>query len=178
MLQKAKKNEHAYERLIELCDDIGHRISGSPQLDTAILWAQDAMKEDGLIDVRTQDISVNYWKRGKEKLTLHAPKSMDLPLLGLGMSIPTPPTGIRGEVVVVRSFEELENLDDSFVQDKIVVYNVPFTTYGETVQYRSKGPSRAAQKGAVAALVRSISPESYQSPHPIALSHLQGIVVQ
>ena len=33
LLQKAKKNEHAYERLIELCDDIGHRISGSPQLD-------------------------------------------------------------------------------------------------------------------------------------------------
>ena len=168
---KALHNQHAYERLIELCDDIGHRISGSPELDRAILWTQEKMKEDGLINVHTQDVLVNYWKRGEEKLILHSPTNVELPMLGLGMSIATPATGIRAEVVVVRSFDELENLDDVFVQDKIVLYNAPFTTYGETVQYRSKGASRAAQKGAVASLVRSVSPSSYQSPHTGALSY-------
>ena len=174
LIKQSLQNTHGYDRLVALCDDIGHRISGSPQLDAAVIWAQEMMKEDGLIDVRTQNIKVNYWKRGREKLTLHKPTNVDLPILGLGMSISTPPTGIRSEVIVVRSFDELEEIDEALISGKIVAYNVPFTTYGETVQYRSKGPSKAAQKGAVAALVRSISPESYQSPHTGALSYDKG----
>lgn len=174
LIEKSLQNTHGYNRLVALCDDIGHRISGSPQLEEAVLWSQEMMKEDGLIDVRTQDIDVNYWKRGRESLTLHKPTNVELPILGLGMSIPTPPTGIRSEVVVVQSFEELEAMDDTLISGKIVAYNVPFTTYGETVQYRSKGPSRAAQKGAAAVLVRSVSPKSYQSPHTGALSYDDG----
>ena len=146
LIEKSLQNTHGYNRLVALCDDIGHRISGSPQLEEAVLWTQEMMKEDGLIDVRTQDIDVNYWKRGRETLTLHKPTNVELPILGLGMSIPTPPTGIRSEVVVVQSFEELEAMDDTLISGKIVAYNVPFTTYGETVQYRSKGPSEQLKK--------------------------------
>lgn len=50
-------------------------------------------------------------------------------------------------------------------EGKIVVYDVPFTTYGETVQYRSRGAVEAARVGGVAALVRSVTTFSIDSPH-------------
>jgi carboxypeptidase Q len=46
-----------------------------------------------------------------------------------------------------------------------VVYNVPFTTYGETVAYRYNGASEAARYGAVASLVRSVGPYGIQTVH-------------
>src|SRR5256885_17264272 len=77
----------------------------------------------------------------------------------------TPKEGITAEVVVVGNFDELERFGRTAVEGKIVVYNVPFVNYGQTVQYRSRGASRAAKLGALAALVRSITPVSLQTPH-------------
>lgn len=88
-----------------------------------------------------------------------------MPMLGLGTSIPTPIGGITAQVIVVKSFEELDVLSEDEVQGKILVYDQPFTKYGETSDYRSRGASEAAKKGAVAALVRSITPFSIASPH-------------
>src|SRR5271157_4177313 len=86
-------------------------------------------------------------------------------MLGLGMSVGTPPGGITADVVAVASFDELAKLGREKVQGKIVVYNEPYTGYGPTRMYRSSGPSRAAALGAVAALVRSATPLAMQTPH-------------
>ena len=59
-------------------------------------------------------------------------------MLGLGNSVGTPAEGISAEAVVVRNFDELDKLGER-VRGKIVVYNVPFTTYGATVTYRGSG---------------------------------------
>ena len=56
-----------------------------------------------------------------------------------------------------------------------MLFNVPFTNYGETVQYRSDGPSRAAAHGAVAVLVRSVGPPGLRTPHTGALRYADGI---
>jgi len=57
------------------------------------------------------------------------------------------------------------------VPGRIVLYNVPFTTYAQTVPYRTDGPSRAAALGAVAALVRSVGPPGLRTPHTGALQY-------
>lgn len=67
--------------------------------------------------------------------------------------------GIQAEVMVVRSFEELK-LRGSEATGKVVVFNQPFVSYGETVAYRAFGASEAAKVGAVATLIRSITPFS------------------
>jgi carboxypeptidase Q len=77
-------------------------------------------------------------------------------------------------VIAVRSFEELE-ASGARVKGRIVLFNVPFTTYGETVRYRGGGPSRAAALGAVAALVRSVGPPGLRTPHTGALSYTEGL---
>jgi carboxypeptidase Q len=72
--------------------------------------------------------------------------------------------------VTVGSFDELAALPDTAVRGRIVLYDVPFKSYGETVRYRSDGAARAARRGAVAALVRSVGPVSLRTPHTGAMA--------
>lgn len=164
----ALTNDKAYARLAHLTDHIGHRLSGSQSLERAIEWAVAEMKRDGLENVRMEKVLVPHWVRGEESLEIIAPFQRPLTMLGLGNSVGTPADGIAAEAVVVRNFAELEALGER-VRGKIVVYNVPFTNYGATVRYRSSGASRAAQFGAVAAIVRSVTPVSLQTPHTGAM---------
>lgn len=165
----ALTSDHAYERLAHLTDHIGNRLSGSENLERAITWALAEMKNDGLENVHAEKVMVPHWVRGEESLELVEPVTRPLSLLGLGNSIATSPEGIFAEAVVVRSFDELDALGEG-ARGKIVVYNAPFVSYGETVRYRS-GASRAARNGAVATLVRSITPVSLQTPHTGALNY-------
>lgn len=166
----ALTNDRAYRRLAHLTDHIGHRLSGSTNLERAIGWALAEMRADGLDNVRAEKVMVPHWVRGAESLELTSPVTRSLSMLGLGNSVGTPPEGISAEAVVVRSFDELDALGEK-VRGKIVVYNVPFTNYGATVQYRGAGASRAARHGAVAALVRSVTPVSLQTPHTGAMNY-------
>ena len=170
----ALASDHAYERLSELCDEIGHRLSGSKSLQEAVTWAAERMRADGL-DVTLQPVMVTHWVRGSERLEMLAPRRQDLAMLGLGGSVGTGRGGTSGEIVVVRDWDELRALPDAAVRGKIVVYNAPFTTYGETVRYRSRGASEAAKRGAVAALVRSVGPTSLRTPHTGALRYDEKI---
>ena len=166
----ALTSDRAYSRLAHLTDQIGHRLSGSKNLERAIEWAIAEMKRDGLDNVRGEKVMVPHWVRGEESLEVLTPVPRKLTLLGLGNSVATPAEGITAEAVVVRNFVELDQLGEG-ARGKIVVYNAPFTTYGATVQYRGQGASRAARYGAVAALVRSITPVSLQTPHTGAMQY-------
>jgi carboxypeptidase Q len=166
----ALTSDRAYNRLAHLTDQIGNRLSGSPALERAIEWATTEMKKDGLENVRAEKVMVPHWVRGKESLEMISPVPRKLTMLGLGNSVATPTEGITADAVVVRTFDELETLGER-VRGKIVVYNAPFTNYGATVRYRSAGPSRAARYGAMATLVRSITPVSLQTPHTGALTY-------
>jgi len=166
----ALASDRAYSRLAHLTDHIGNRLSGSKSLEQAIAWAAAEMKRDGLDNVRAEKVMVPHWVRGEESLEMLTPVPRKLQMVGLGNSIGTPAEGISAEAVVVRDFDELDQLGER-LRGKIVVYNAPFTNYGASVLYRLQGASRAARYGAVAALVRSITPVSLQTPHTGAMSY-------
>jgi carboxypeptidase Q len=173
LIGESMSNRFAWERLALLGDTFGNRLSGSQALDDAIRWAVAEMKKDGLEQVRAEPVKVPHWVRGQESLEIVSPHRSPLVMLGLGNSVGTPPDGIEAEVLVVRNFSDLDAASDR-VKGKIVLFNVPFTNYGETVQYRSSGPSRAAVLGAVAALVRSVGPSGLRTPHTGALRYTDG----
>ncbi len=164
VLGRALSSDRAWEDLVYLCDRIGHRLAGSPQLDEAVAWAAERMKRGGLANVRTEEVMVPKWVRGDESLHMLEPVARELPMLGLGGSIGTGDAPIEADVIVVSSFDEL-HVRAGEVPGRIVVYDVPFTTYRETVPYRGRGAIEAGRYGAVASLVRSVTPESLQSPH-------------
>ncbi len=152
-------------RLEYLCDRIGNRLSGSASLERAIQWAAAEMKAAGSENVQTPPVKVPKWVRGKESAVLLEPVSKPLTMIGLGMSVGTPPEGITGSVVTVSSFDELNALGRAKVEGRIVLFNPEWKGYGQTVQYRTGGPSAAAKLGARAVLVRSMTGNSLQTPH-------------
>lgn len=164
LIQRALSDSTAYERLTELVDLFGHRLSGSQSLEDAIDWILEEMRSDGLENVRGENVMVPHWVRGEESARLVEPRPRELPMLSLGGSVGTPPGGITAEVLVVSSFDELEiRAEDA--AGKIVLFNPDWAGYGPTVQYRVSGATAAARVGAVASLVRSVTPYSLQSPH-------------
>ncbi len=174
IIDTALSDSSGFERLAYMCDTFGHRFSGSDNLERAIDWILETMAADSLDNVRGEQVMVPHWVRGRESLTLLEPRVLSLPVLGLGGSIGAPPDGLTAEVLVVRSFDELEQRKDE-AAGKIVLFNAAFTTYGQTVTYRVNGAVRAAEAGAVASLVRSVGPVSLGTLHTGVMRYAEDV---
>ena len=170
LIEAATKDSAAWHRIAELTDTFGSRIAGSEALEHAIDWTLARMRTDGLENVRGEPAMVNHWVRGTESAELITPRRKPLSMLGLGLSVGTPPGGITAPVVVVTSFEDLARRGDA-VKGKIVLFDVPFTQYEATRVYRSTGANAASKQGAVAMLLRSVASYSINSPHTGTLSY-------
>lgn len=170
LIGAAVSDTFAWRRLAVLTDSIGNRLSGTPQLDRAIQWATEEMKRDGLENVHTETVMVPKWVRGAESAEIVEPAHHAIAMLGLGGSVATPPEGVQADVLIVHSFEELD-ASASQARGRIVFFNVSYTNYGETVRFRSGGPSRAATYGAAAMLIRSVGLPGLRLPHTGALQY-------
>ncbi|MFN0177671.1 MAG: M28 family metallopeptidase [Gemmatimonadales bacterium] len=170
LTEAALADSAAWDRIAELTDRFGHRISGSAALEHAIDWIIERMKADGLENVRGEPVMVPRWVRGEESAELVQPRHGRLPMLGLGGSVGTPPGGITAEVLVVTSFDDLK-AKATQAKGKIVLWDVPFTNYGATVQYRGRGATEAARVGAVASMLRSVGPFGMRTPHTGAMGY-------
>jgi carboxypeptidase Q len=174
LMKAATSDDFAWQRVAELSDAHGNRISGSENLTRAIAWAAETMKKDGLDNVRTEPVMVPRWIRGRESAEIIDPPRHSMTMLGLGGSVPTPPAGIEAEVLVVNSFDDLR-ARAAEAKGRIVLFNAPFTSYGDTVAYRTGGARAAAQQGAVASLIRSVGPAGLRTPHTGSVNYGQGV---
>jgi carboxypeptidase Q len=174
IIARATKDSAAWNRLAVLTETFGNRFSGSVSLERAIDWVLAEMRRDGLDGVRGEPVMVPRWVRGAESVELMSPRRARLPMLGLGGSIATPAQGITADVMVVTSYDDLR-ARASEARGKIVLFNVPFTVYGQTVAYRGGGAVAAARVGAVASLVRSITPYSMRTPHTGGMAYNDSV---
>jgi carboxypeptidase Q len=176
----AMSSDWAWQRLAELTDRIGPRLSGSPQLEAAVVHVADSMRSIGA-QVKLQPAKVPHWVRGEERSELvdypGRPAGMlqQLHLTALGGSSATPAGGLTARVIVVRDFDELK-AHAREVAGNIVLFTARFdqrladngeasAAYGQAVRYRGSGPSAAAELGAAAALVRSVGGADFRLPH-------------
>ena len=179
--QAALTSDYAYRQVAHLSNNIGPRLTGSPQAAKAVEYVANELKSLGC-EVQFEKAMVPHWVRGEETAALvqfpgQAPgTTQKIVLCALGASVATPPNGIEAEVIAVRNFDELKSLPRDKVAGKIVLFNYPFDkrmaaegrggeAYGEAVVYRSKGPVAAARQGAVACLIRSVGGADYRLPH-------------
>ncbi len=164
IIKHSNRDSSAWERMAYLCDMFGPRLSGSKNLEDAIDWIMTEMIKDGFSNVRKEQVTVPHWVRGNEYCEMIEPRMHKMPIKAFGGSIGTPREGIIAQVLVVRSFEELESRKKE-AKGRIVVFNQPFISYGQSVQYRFRGAIKAAEAGAVATLCRAVSPMSMGHPH-------------
>ena len=172
----------AHARLVELCDGIGHRLSGSPGLEAAIRWAKASLERDGHEAVAAEEVQVPLWTRGAESAAIVGPLTagaeVPLAMLGLGGSVATPAGGVVAEVVRVADEQELERRKGE-IAGRIVLFDNPMprwtehegSGYGHCVRFRVHGAKMAALHGAVAVLVRSVTAHSLRSPHTGAMAY-------
>ncbi|WCL80522.1 M20/M25/M40 family metallo-hydrolase [Saprospira sp. CCB-QB6] len=166
-----------YPWLHHLCKEIGHRVAGSSAGAAAVEYSQQILDSIGCDKVWTQEVEVRHWSRGSiEKCKLIQSKTLgdlELSVVALGYSAPTPKLGLSAEVIEVKSVEDLRKLPSSQVKGKFVFFNGPmdptkintFHAYGAAGSQRTSGPKVAAQKGAVGALVRSLTLKNDDVPH-------------
>ena len=155
----------SFHRLAEMTDKFGGRLAGSKNFEDVVDYMVDELKKAGLDNVHTENATIPHWERGYENCQMLSPKRVKIPIIGLGLSDGTLKGGIFADVVAVETFEEFDKLPESEVQGKIVLFVPEWNGYGNTVKYRSQAASVASRKGAVAALVRSITPYSIGSLH-------------
>jgi len=180
------RQNKAMEMLTELCTTIGPRLAGSRQAAKAVEWAAATMKDLGFQNVHTEPVMVPHWIRGaKEEGFYVLGKSKTkhpLHITALGGSIGTPNKGITAGIVEATSWNELDSLGER-VQGKIVLFNrpmdrslvIPGQAYGRAVGQRSSGAVEAAKRGAVAALVRSMTTRSDNVPHTGTMGYNDSI---
>jgi carboxypeptidase Q len=164
LVRAATADDFAWRRLAELTDTYGGRLSGSENLTRAIAWAVETMKADGLENVHTEKVMVPHWVRGRESAEIVDPPRQALTMLGLGGSAATAPSGVEAEVLVVNSFDDLHDKSAS-ARGRIVLFNVPYTNYSETVTYRTTSARIAERYGAVGVLMRSVGPVGLRTAH-------------
>ena len=176
----AMASDYAWERTADMTDLIGPRLSGSAGAAAAVNQVADAMRKLGA-RVTLQPVKVPHWVRGAEtgELVEYAGRpdgiTQRVVLAALGGSSATPAGGLKAQVIVVGSFDELK-ARAAEVKGRIVLFDVPFDqhmadrglagpAYGQGSSYRTNGPRIAAEMGAAAALVRSVGGANYRLPH-------------
>src|ERR1700690_1698858 len=176
----AMSSDWGWQRLADLTDKIGPRLSGSLQLAAAINQLAAAMRSLPA-QVTLQPVKVPHWVRGEEQAELidypgrPVGVTQHLHLTALGSSSATEAKGLTARVIVVHDFAELNNRSGD-VRGNIVLFDVRFDqrladngyagdAYRQDGVYRFKGPSAAAALGAAAALVRSVGGADFRLPH-------------
>jgi hypothetical protein len=100
---------HTFDYLTQLSDDIGARVTASPQNQKAVEWGLAKMRAIGLENVHPEKFQLwRGWTRGTAEAELLDPVHRHLRVDAMGWTGSTAPAGSEGEVVTANVF----NLDD------------------------------------------------------------------
>jgi carboxypeptidase Q len=175
-----------YDWLKELCSQAGPRVAGSKAYAKAVEVTNGQLREAGATNRFLQEVKVEEWRRGvKEEASFTNSLSktpQKLKVAALGNSIGTGLKGIKAEVIEVQGLDDVRKLGKEKLAGKIVFYNRPmnptivntFGAYGGAVDQRVAGASVAAENGAIAVLVRSMTLSLDDYPHTGTLVYKEG----
>jgi carboxypeptidase Q len=172
----------AYSWVSELTTRFGPRPAGSASEQHAAEWAAARLKALGLDNVHIETFPITAWVRGTESAALISPSAQPLVVAALGESPPTPAGGVEGEVVLFKSYEELAAASAASLTGKIAVVTQRMVRtqdgegYGNAVTARIDGPKEAAQRGAIAFMLRSVGTDSHRMAHTGTTRYTDGRV--
>ncbi len=171
----------AWEITADLTTEIGARMAGTDREAAARDWAVTRLKKLGFANVRIEPFTIPGWIRGAEDAHLLAPYPHRLAITALGNSASTPAGGLKSELVYFATLDDLKAAPVGSLTGKIAFIDHAMratqdgSSYGPMGLARRAGPSIAASKGAVAAIIRSIGTDSHRNPHTGGTSFADGI---
>ena len=178
----ALKDSKSYDWLEYLSKNIGPRLSGSLNAERSVKWTKKTLENIGLDSIWLQPVMVPKWVRGNFEyayIESSPGNTINVNVCALGGSIPTPSSGIKANVIEVKSFKELESLGKKNIKNKIVFFNRPmqkelintFDSYSNAVNQRYDGARIASKYGALAVIVRSLTLKLDDVPHTGVMSY-------
>ena len=172
LAEKASINSGAMEIVRDLTTDIGPRLAGSEGEKRAAAWAKQRFEQLGFDKVWVESFPIEHgWARGIETGEIVSPSPQRLVLTALGDSVATPPEGITADIALFKTYDEFISAPTNSLVGKIVVVTQPMARakdgrgYGEINKMRNRGPAEAAQRGAVAYLLRSLATDNHRMAH-------------
>ena len=124
--QKALVEGKSYDWLDHLTNQIGGRLSGSLNMESAVKWAKEELDGLPLDSVWLQAVMVPKWVRGTfeyANIESSPGNTINVNICALGGSIATPSIGIRANVVEVKHLDDLAKLGKEKIKGKIVFFN-------------------------------------------------------
>jgi carboxypeptidase Q len=145
------------ENLRRLTDEIGGRISGSPEMARAIEWGVAGFRAAG-VDVHTETYNLPVaWAEGDSRLEISGPEKFPVSFVSLGLSPATPAGGIEAPVVDIQhgSEQDFANAGSSVKGAILIVHTNVSTTWADLFDEYMIPPAiidRAVKADAVAIL--------------------------
>lgn len=180
---KALNDNLAYEFTREVTTRFGPRPAGAPSDQAAGVWSADYMRQLGFENVRIETFPLIGWDRGSESVEIVGFGEQKLVASALGHSIPTPAQGIEAEIVHFNGIDALMAAPVGSLSGKIAVVDggqMPRTRegsgYGPLSRIRTTGPKAAADRGAVAFVMRSAGSDHHRMPHTGTTGYHEGEV--
>ncbi len=167
----ATSSSLSYDIIESLTTEVGPRMVGSPGDKKSVEWAVAKMKALGFDKVWTEESQAPNWQRGELQVKLLSPFKHNLVALSLGHSVGTETAPIEAEIVRFSDLEALQAAPAQSLKGKIAYVAFAMerrkdgSGYGEAVSARVSGASVAAQKGAVAFVMRSVGTDSHRFAH-------------
>lgn len=155
----------AYEKLLELSDVVGTRVTGTPEFHKAADWALEQMKEIGLKNARKEmwPIKEGTWRRGRSAAYLLTPFEHKIHAESMGWTPGTPEGGVEADVINIGGFKMASEADPSLWSHKILLLDpsrepepepgAPPMRWEEMRELSKNIFKKAAEAGAVAVFI-------------------------
>ena len=179
--QTAINSTLGFDLVESLTVEVGPRLAGSDKDLVAVNWAETKLKSLGFDRVYKEPVEVPVWERGKASASIISPYPQPLVITALGGSVGTPTSGIKAAIIRFDSLDALSKADPALVKGKIVFIDqkterhITGKGYGKSVGGRSKGAVAAAEKGAIAIVIRSIGTDHDRMAHTGVMRYQDGI---
>lgn len=180
---QALKSDLAWSLLHALTTEVGPRMAGGEGDRLAVDWAKSIMESMGFDRVWVEPVSFPRWRRGAESAHLLTGYRLPLAVTALGGS-PGTDGLLQGEVAHFSDLQQLIDARSEEVSGKIVFIAARMqasksgTDYDRAVAGRAEGPYVAAEKGALALVIRSVGTDHNRLAHTgmMAAAHGRAVV--
>ena len=179
--QQSLNSDLSYQIIESLTTEVGNRLMGSEGDKKSIVWAVNKMKALGFDKVWTEEVTSTQWLRGEAQAKILAPYPQDMVALALGGSVGTGEQGMTAEIAHFHTLADLKAAKAESLKGKIAFVSYRMKRhidghgYGKAVGTRVNGASIAAEKGAVALLMRSVGTDNNRTAHTGVMRYKDGV---
>jgi hypothetical protein len=156
ILPKVMGDSPLAENLRRLTDEVGGRVTGTPEMAKAVEWAVAAFRAAG-VDVHTEKYMLPVtWSEGQTRLELAGPAQFPVRLVSTGWSPAMPEGGVETKLVDVGGGTELEFTRAGEIQGAILLVHSDIgTSWADLFNEYLRPPGIIAQalKGGASAIL-------------------------